>query len=109
MPPGPAEPGQNQPDRDAAPAASASWGPPPDPTEAVRAACAALAEHLRVAASPEPVTDPIEVLRVETRVLLRRGERVYAYLVGPDARVRLEPSDEKDGGRFMVRPPRMQI
>lgn len=73
------------------------------------AARAALADQRVPAASPEGAPAPVEVLRLEVRVLLRRGERVYAYLVGPDGRARLDASDEKDGGRFMVPPPRLDL
>lgn len=72
----------------------------PTPQEAVVAATAALAAR-RVDSEL-----PVEVLRVELRVVLRQGERAYVYLVGPDGKARLEPSDEKDGGRRMVPPPR---
>lgn len=90
-------------------------GPPPaeaempDPAEAVRAAVAALRENPGHPAYPESRQEAIEVLRVETRVFLRRGERVYVYLVGADGGARLDASGEKDGGLFMVRPPRLDV
>lgn len=44
-----------------------------------------------------------------TRVLLRRGDRVYSYVTGADGIPVLQPTGEKDGGQRMVRPPRMDV
>lgn len=52
---------------------------------------------------------PIEVVNVQTRVLLRRGDRVWNYVTGPDGIPTLLPTGEKDGGQRMVRPPRMDV
>lgn len=76
-------------------------------------------------------TDPVEVVRVRhetfrtdppgcpglmgdddqgvpgTRIILRRGDRAWLYVAPDGSPPRLCPSEEKDGGRGFVPPPRL--
>ena len=58
---------------------------------------------------PHNGSGPIEVVTVQTRVILRHGDRAFIYVAGPDGIPVLQPTGEKDGGQRMVRPPRMGL